>query len=454
MRRWPLAFVVLIFCIGAGCNLAGFPPLGWSTREEGRQDCGFEHQGDPLVREPAMVVVSAKGGSTCRAVYSLNSKEFASRTLELSARDLISDGTSSIQLRAFDGKRTVGRAMRQFGSGKLSSQMLIQMELPKSYDLIVVSFFAENEARLEVKGLRVESVESSTAGHAEPQAIYTEAVGLIKDHALAYDALKPEVIQARQPASDATLWQARSAIKSLLRDLGDGHSFLNSSDGVLEAERISKAEMEPATWRMLRPGIAVIHVPMFRGTEDALRRVFANSIRGALNSGIQAGAKGWIVDLSRNRGGNMWPMLDGLSPLLGTESLGAFRYRDGSSSPWILKGHEGITDVPDLRDAPVAVVTSDRTASSGEAVAVAFRGRPLTRSFGTPTSGYSTSNTTYTLADGSRLYLTTAVFEDRNGNSYGGELVPDQVINSMDADASFDAAGGWLAACLRGECQE
>lgn len=454
MSRLPLAFVFVICCIVAGCNLAGFPPLGWSTREEGAQDCRFDHRGNPLVGEGATVLVDAKSGSTCRAVYALNSRDYASKTFSISARHLISEGASSVQLRAFDGKKTVGRATRRFESGALSSEVLIQMELPKSYDLVVVSFVAEYEAGLEVKGLRVESAESNSAGDAQAQAIYAEAVGLIKAHALAYDALDPDLIEAGRPASDATLWQARSAIKALLRKLGDGHSFLNSPDGVQEVERISKAEMQHATWRMLRPGIAVIHVPMFRGTDDELKRVFANSIREALRSGLEAGAKAWIVDLSGNRGGNMWPMLDGLSPLLGAEALGSFRYRDGSSSPWNLQGHEGIIDVPDLRSAPVAVMTSGRTASSGEAVAVAFRGRPLTRSFGAPTSGYSTSNTTYKLADGSRLYLTTAVFEDRNGNRYGGKLVPDQVTQSVGAGASFDAAGEWLDSCLRGKCYE
>lgn len=454
MRHVSTALVFLICCIVAGCNLAGFPPLGWSTKEEGTRDCRFEYQGDPLVGQNATVLIEAKRGSTCRVMYALKSQDYGSKTLKLSARHLTAEGASSVQLRAFDGKKTVGRATRRFESGAPSSEALIQIDLPRSYDLVVVSFVAENETRLEVKGLRVESAESNSAGQAQAQAIYVEAVGLIKTHALAYEALGPERIEAGRPASDATLWQARSAIKALLRDLGDGHSFLSSPDGVQEAERISKAEAEHATWRMLRPGIAVVHVPMFRGTDDALERVFANSIREALEKGLEAGARAWIVDLSGNRGGNMWPMLDGLSPLLGTEGVGRFRYRDGSSSAWTFKSLEGIVDVRDLRSVPVAVVTSGRTASSGEAVAVAFRGRPLTRSFGGATSGYSTSNTTYKLADGSRLYLTTAVFEDRNGNRYGGKLAPDQVVQGIGPEASIVAAGVWLEACLRDECHE
>ena len=166
MSRVPLAFVFVICCIVAGCNLAGFPPLGWSTREEGAQDCRVDHQGNPLVGVSAAVLVDAKSGSTCRAVYALNSQDYVSKTLSLSARQLISQGASSVQLRAFDGKKTVGRATRRFESGAHSSEVLIQMELPKSYDLVVVSFVAENEARLDVQGLRVESADSNSAGGA------------------------------------------------------------------------------------------------------------------------------------------------------------------------------------------------------------------------------------------------------------------------------------------------
>ena len=43
----------------------------------------------------------------------------------------------------------------------------------------------------------------------------------------------------------------------------------------------------------------------------------------------------------------------------------------------------------------------------GEASVLAWRGRPQTRSFGQPTAGVSTSNVVQTLADGSRLLLTT-----------------------------------------------
>ncbi|MGV9658891.1 S41 family peptidase [Streptomyces koyangensis] len=57
---------------------------------------------------------------------------------------------------------------------------------------------------------------------------------------------------------------------------------------------------------------------------------------------------------------------------------------------------------------PVAVLTGPRTASAGEAVAIAFRERPDTRTFGDPTSGVPTANAPYPLSDGALVVLTTA----------------------------------------------
>src|SRR5690606_13717711 len=97
-------------------------------------------------------------------------------------------------------------------------------------------------------------------------------------------------------------------------------------------------------------------------------------------------------------GGNMWPMLAGLAPLLGDGVVGAFA--PPAETPtrwWIDGGNAGSGErlqaashyaVEIAGPTPiVAVLTGPRTASSGEAVAVAFRGHPGARSFGEPTHG-------------------------------------------------------------------
>src|SRR5262249_13638408 len=101
-----------------------------------------------------------------------------------------------------------------------------------------------------------------------------------------------------------------------------------------------------------------------------------------------------------------------------------------------------------LETAPVAVLYGPRTVSSGEAVAVAFRGRPRTRAFGQSTGGVTTGNADSPLPDGGILFLTTTVYADRTGHEYGGKMDPDEAVpgapNAASQDAVVDAATRWL----------
>jgi carboxyl-terminal processing protease len=96
-----------------------------------------------------------------------------------------------------------------------------------------------------------------------------------------------------------------------------------------------------------------------------------------------------------------------------------------------------------IRPAPrVAVLTDNVVASSGEAVVVAFRARPSTRSFGSATCGLSTANQGFSLSDGASLLLTVSVMADRTLTPYGRPLVPDESV-SGDAEV-VQAAIAWL----------
>lgn len=167
---------------------------------------------------------------------------------------------------------------------------------------------------------------------------------------------------------------------------------------------------------------------------------------------------GWIVDLRNNSGGNMWPMLLGVEPLLripgdGIQVLGMLRGA-GPNVPW--ESHDGTLMAKGrpmlgfgqpgyrLREpgGPVAVLLGERTASSGEATALAFRGRPDTRSFGAPTAGFATSNSSIRLPDGTLFLLTDTLMADRNGVGDGGPIVPDQVTDGEAA--TLAAAHRWL----------
>jgi C-terminal processing protease CtpA/Prc len=202
--------------------------------------------------------------------------------------------------------------------------------------------------------------------------------------------------------------------------------------------------------------LGYVHVPAVMGAGE---RAYADSLRGAVRAlASDAPPCGWIVDLRGNTGGNMWPMLAGLGPVVGPGRLGAFVDASGDRQPWFYEeGRAGVVALggwykvgaADVETAPhrfdpphppVAVLTDDRTASSGEAVAVAFRERPNARSFGAPTMGLTTGNQLLRLADGARLFVTSSVYADRTGRVYGGPLVPDVLTTEPEADART-----WLA---------
>ena len=196
----------------------------------------------------------------------------------------------------------------------------------------------------------------------------------------------------------------------------------------------------------------------FVAYETALQRIVAD-----LDSSHPAG---WIVDLRGNVGGNMWPMLAGIGPVLGEgdrlgefftlDSHSAWRYRDGVAAE-IEDGKENpypavATPPYKMRGAPkVAVLVDRRTGSAGEAIAIAFRGRPETRFFGEHTEGTSTANEVFQLSDGASMWLTIGVDADRTGKQYMQGFDPDEVIQfgdqilPDDRDPVLQGAIRWLS---------
>ena len=159
----------------------------------------------------------------------------------------------------------------------------------------------------------------------------------------------------------------------------------------------------------------------------------------------------------------MWPMLAGLGPLLGEGVCGAFHNAGGTKMSWFYRGrkagYEGSEDwsYPKVADTPyqvqgnprVAVLIDGETASSGEAAAIAFRGRPHTRFFGEHTLGASTNNTNFLLPDGANMILTVGVLVDRDGDEYEEGLAPDATTPSpkeiVPLDETVKTAEPWPA---------
>jgi carboxyl-terminal processing protease len=197
--------------------------------------------------------------------------------------------------------------------------------------------------------------------------------------------------------------------------------------------------------------------------------LYAADVRRILTDLSAQSPKGWIVDLRGNTGGNMWPMLAGIGPILGDGSVGSFVANDGNVSWFYQDGKTGtrnpagletvsltLQEEPVLQTpsvAPVAVLVDSSTASSAEAITIAFHGRPASRSFGSRTAGKSTAVQPFKLDDGAELYVTTAIDADRSGKAYPDGFSPDQVVSfnggSMPQESNdqvLQSAQTWLVA--------
>ncbi len=317
------------------------------------------------------------------------------------------------------------------------------------------------------QGGRVDDVELSAHSPEQPPsnasavAYLDKALDLIQQHAYHADRIDWPVerrIAHESIVGAETPEQTHDVIRNVLRSLGDNHSALVSSD-TMDSLDGGDDDFEDLDLRASVVGRhGYLRVPGFMGTGAARSDAYASALHHGLSGLAQRGVCGWIIDLRDNTGGNMYPMIRGLSGLLGEGTLGYFVGRDGRE-PWNIglsaPGDARPRDLPGGVDAPVAVLAGPNTASSGEATLLSFVGRANTRTFGEPSYGLSTANQPFRLADGSALAITTAVMADRRGRVYGERVTPDEIVVSPSHNAASNdevavEAAHWLdsqAAC-------
>lgn len=297
---------------------------------------------------------------------------------------------------------------------------------------------------------------------AEPPAagLIKEARDLIQRHALYSDSLNWKQIDETVGVISGglkTTDDAKPVIRYLmaqLRKAGDNHSFQMSATASKNYAQPAK-KLEDATGRLLPGGIGYISVPGFGSTNDSAMTVFAQNIQDLIRElDSKNTIRGWIVDLRKNTGGNMYPMIAGLGPFLKKGILGYF-VRGKHKNPWYLSGKgnrawSGGAVVPaayTLKDprSKIAVLVGPRTASSGEFTTISFIGQSHTKLFGQPTAGYTTANSSFRLSDGSTLLLATTYAADRKKHHHIGRIIPDvSVEQSKDKDADVEAATNWI----------
>jgi C-terminal processing protease CtpA/Prc len=286
------------------------------------------------------------------------------------------------------------------------------------------------------------------------QAFLDSALALVKSNAywrdtVSWSSVEPDV---RSLAADAqTTDEVYPAIRHLLTRLGDHHSFVMSPSAATAWRSVAPDTTARAGVQMslLDQETGYLRMPGFSSGEAGTIRRYETTIHQELLESLHRVSCGWIIDLRANGGGNMWPMLGALAPFLGRGPLGAFKGSDGvSRQRWYAQVAGGVAppaQLAGLESAYVAVLTGPRTASSGEAVAIAFRGRARTRSFGEATAGFANANMPVLLPDGGLMMIMGSIDVDRDGHDYGHEVVPEEIVPSQPgSDAALDAARRWL----------
>jgi carboxyl-terminal processing protease len=186
--------------------------------------------------------------------------------------------------------------------------------------------------------------------------------------------------------------------------------------------------------------------------------------------------RGWVVDLQSNTGGSLSSMILAVDPILGDGHLGGFVDMSGEVTRWELDDGQlryvnqdeqqqrveqiaGWVENPYvLRQpaSPVAILTSEGTASAGEATLIAFRGRADVRTFGQPTRGVPNASAGKIMSDGAIVQVSSQLEMDRTGHIYGYDerIAPDEVVATnprlvgTDSDPVLQVGMQWLNSML------
>ncbi len=211
--------------------------------------------------------------------------------------------------------------------------------------------------------------------------------------------------------------------------------------------------------------IGYIRIPSFQVFDAAQINNLAQSLADSVTAISLKSKKGLVIDLRLNGGGNIYPMLSGLSILLGNRIIGYETDADDSiARTWEIKngnfvigGYQTssitVRQVSGLDNLPVVILTGPVTKSAGSMTAITFKGRPNTLFIGEPTAdGYTTSNGYFQFAPNLFLNFATHYVADRNKIKYKTVVDPDIFVlrgdnfDNLKQDKKISVAIEWLSA--------
>ena len=235
------------------------------------------------------------------------------------------------------------------------------------------------------------------------------------------------------------------------------HGFFFSPSQVKMLKK-EKYPIQSPVYRLIEKSVAYISLFTLIPAPDKSDQEYVTQVQTAIRKLDSIDLDKWIIDLRENQGGNMWPMLLGLGPLLDEGCVGFFIGKNRKKIPWQHKGNtvkqgnyyclKDSLPVYKLKNKPkIAILIGNNTASSGEATAIAFSGQQNVRFFGQNTAGLATGTYPFLLSDGACLLLPIILFSNRLGQVFDTKIIPDEITDvseDLTNDPTIEAAISWL----------
>ncbi len=306
-----------------------------------------------------------------------------------------------------------------------------------------------------------------------------EAIEVLSTNALGRERIDWVALEAelrRSLRADAPAQAAHAAITEAVKRLNDPHARYIIPEPIVEAPPTTPEPTEPSEptrnseapkhppipvlpeGKMLDDGCAYLVIPGCPAPDVAGLRAFARALSDQLDKLNKDDPRAWIIDLRLNAGGNLWPMLLGLEPILGrgakmtmvTNERVQSRFGVSRDSVWVDWGvgpesqldwgSDGAPQVMPYFAGRVGVLIGPWTMSSGEALAICLASRANTRTFGEPTAGLTTVTNTFQLSDGSVLNIPVSQVGDHTGAPIIGPVKPMQPEKFGDWPSEDDEA--------------
>lgn len=241
-----------------------------------------------------------------------------------------------------------------------------------------------------------------------------------------------------------------------LKDLHDNHSQLLKKhyfDTPVQAEAL-----KPDSFSVkIEEGIGIINFPTLitevNERDAMLSENWVIEVHKEIEHAAQNVTKGWIIDLTRNNGGNMYPMLAALSYFYNERILGGFASNIKNKRETVFVSFDGQLfriysqdlsfDYQDLsyttklevhqNRLPVIVLIGKNTASSGEFVALALKRQKNATLIGQASQGLATGNEIMQLPDNLGSYaLAGSYYLNVNNQPLLEKKVEPSIILSTD----------------------